>query len=90
MQLIVQAIFWLINLLNILILIRCVMSFLPQTLDSMAGRIVVTLTEPLLAPCRRLLDRFEFTHSLPLDFSPLLAFLLLSVIEQIFGFLLRL
>ncbi|MDR3552825.1 MAG: YggT family protein [Clostridia bacterium] len=87
MQAIAYVISTLIYAMNILIVIRCVLSFFPQTLYSQGGKVIVAITEPLLAPCRKLLMRFDFARSLPVDLSPILAFLILSVISRLIGVL---
>lgn len=49
-------------------------------MDNKFVRIIVMLTEPILAPCRALLNRIPATRNLPLDFSPILAWLILMLI----------
>lgn len=70
-----------IRLYNILIIIRCVLSFMPQSLYSPGGRFIATVTEPVLAPCRKLLSCFNI--DLPIDLSPIIAFLFLSLLTRI-------
>lgn len=67
----------LIQLLNYLILVDVLLSWLPLSPDNRLVYYVHLLTEPMLAPCRRLLMRFEFARNLPLDLSPILAWLVL-------------
>ena len=78
----VSLLFWLYNLL---ILVRCVMSWLrPPAYGSpwlSAWRFVFAATEPALAPIRRLLA--PLMRGSPLDFSPIALFLLLSVLERV-------
>lgn len=38
-------------------------------------------TEPILAPCRKLIGRFNY--GLPVDFSPIVAMLLLSLAQRL-------
>jgi len=79
---IVRLVFWLYSLL---VLVRCVLSFLRT--PSYTSRwlpfwnFVYATTEPVLSPIRRALSRF--TRGLPLDFSPLVLILLLSVVERV-------
>ena len=42
-----------------------------------------TFTEPILTPIRNFLFRFRFFQTLPIDFSPLLVFVLLDVIRSL-------
>jgi len=79
---IVRLFFW---LLFLLVLVRCVLSWLRT--PSYTSRwlplwnFVYGTTEPVLAPIRRALARF--TGGAPVDFSPFVLILLLSIAEQI-------
>ena len=75
-------------LFELLILARCILSFLP--VYNQFTQWVYKLTEPFLAPCRKLVDRFNF--NLPIDFSPVILILILNLVQQLiykilFGFL---
>lgn len=39
-------------------------------------------TEPVLLPCRKLMDKFNI--NLPIDFSPMIALVLLRFLQRIF------
>jgi uncharacterized protein YggT (Ycf19 family) len=41
------------------------------------------LTEPVISPIRKLMVKFKFLRSLPVDFSPMVAMLLLILLQQI-------
>jgi len=63
------------NVLTMLILLRVVISwYLPRPTNILV-RILHRLTEPILAPLRRIIPRVG-----PLDFSPLVAIILIQVI----------
>lgn len=63
---------------EILLLIRVVMSWVnPNPSGGFAG-IIYELTEPILAPIRRVLPKSQL-----IDFSPLVAFLLLQLVNQL-------
>ena len=52
---------------------------------------VFRATEPVLAPCRKLIDKF-LNMNLPIDFSPILALLIMQFIQRLiirllYGFL---
>ena len=79
----VKAVSILINVLNFLILVSVLLSWLPISPESRFVYFINYLTEPILAPCRKLLMRFEFARNLPFDFSPILAWLLLMVIGDL-------
>lgn len=71
---------FLIAALYILLLARVLMSWINPRFDGTIGRFVYETTEPFLAPIRRLLPQTG-----PLDLSPLIAFLILSVVAAVFG-----
>lgn len=82
----VTSIFYVFELL---ILARCILSFLP--VYTRVTEWVYKATEPVLAPCRRLIDSV-FKTNLPLDFSPILALLIMQfvqnlIIKLLYGFL---
>ena len=84
---IAKAISYLFNIIQIAVLVRCVLSFLPQYERSAFGRFIMTFTEPILAPCRNLWYKFSFARNLPFDLSPIIALLLLQLLAS---FLLKL
>lgn len=62
---------------NVLILARVLMSWVPEAAEWRIGRFVFDVTEPILGPIRRILPQSQF-----LDFSPLVAFLILQLLGQ--------
>lgn len=88
MFLVYNLIYYIIYILDMLIFVRCILSFLPFNNRFTAW--VYMATEPMLAPCRKLMG--SFGYGLPVDFSPILAMLLLSlaqrVVNIVFGILL--
>lgn len=77
----------LISLLDFLLLARVILSWLPQLQGSKLAQFLFEITEPLLYPVRQLLQRIPFLNGLPLDFSPIVVFL---VLEALRGVLIRL
>ena len=67
-----------LGILQWLIIIRALCSWFPQV-----GEFLYTVTEPMLAPCRNLLSRFQVGRGMMLDFSPLIVFLLLEFARRI-------
>jgi YggT family protein len=67
---------------NIVLLARVVMSWFNPQLSGWVGRLLFDLTEPVLVPIRRLLPRTQM-----LDFSPLIAFLLLQLLSALINWL---
>ena len=83
MQILLKTIDAFLWLMNIAIAVRCVLSWFPGGEGSRIGRWFVAFTEPVLGPIRRLLMRFEFARSVPIDFSPIVAWLLLIILQRI-------
>lgn len=79
-----RALSYLIQFIEYAILARVLISWFPISRDSQLIRILYMLTEPILAPIRRIVQRSEFTRKLMIDFSPILAFLLLQVLRNFF------
>jgi len=72
-----------LTILQFLMMFRAIMSWLPMDEDSRLVNFIYMVTEPVIVPVRMLLDRFEWTHELPIDISFLAAFMLLSIIQML-------
>ncbi len=72
-----------LSLLQILMLIRAVISWLPIDEDSRFVEFIYAATEPVIAPVRALLSRFEGIENSPIDISFFITFMLLSVLQII-------
>ncbi len=81
--LLLQAFNALFYLVSTLILVRVLISWVPPMYQSHVGQLIVAFTEPVLAPCRRLLMRIPALARLPIDFSPILAWVLLGVVQAV-------
>ncbi len=76
----------LLRIIDSLILIRVLLSFFPTLQTSKISYFIYQMTEPILAPCRAILDRLGLGMGM-IDFSPILAFILLNIIQNlIFSF----
>ncbi len=71
---------FLIYALYIVLLGRVLVSFVNPRMDGPVGRFIFETTEPFLAPIRRVLPQGGM-----LDFSPLVAFLVLSLLLSVIG-----
>lgn len=82
-RLLVQSITTLFNIFFWLILIRALLSwFRPSGYNRLyedLARVLYTLTEPVLAPIRRVLP----AGGMGMDFSPLIALFLLEIIQRV-------
>ncbi len=72
-----------IRLAQWLLIIRALMSWFPQIQQTRLYDFVYTCTEPLIQPFRSLLSRVSALRNSPLDFSVLLAFLVLWLAESL-------
>lgn len=76
----------LLRIIDSLILIRVLLSFFPTLQSSKISYFIYQMTEPIMAPCRAILDRLGLGMGM-IDFSPILAFLLLNLMQSlIFAF----
>ena len=66
------------NVLMVAILIRAVLSWFPVSRDNPFVEVVYQVTEPLLGPLRRVVPSLGFV-----DITPLVALLLLQVIQMV-------
>jgi len=72
------------NLITGLIFVKVLMSWIPPLYNSVFGRIVLALTEPILGPIRNLIKKSPLGGSgMPFDFSPIIAFILIEVLRQV-------
>jgi len=69
---------FLFELYTVILLARVLLSWLQIDPNNQWVKIIYQLTEPLLAPIRRLLPQ-----SAGIDFSPIVAFIVLLVAEQV-------
>ncbi|MBQ3390659.1 MAG: YggT family protein [Firmicutes bacterium] len=76
------ALRWFYNILTALILIRVFGSwFVQNPYGSRWYMALVNITEPILGPCRQLISRFQ--AGMRVDFSPVVALLLMTFIYRI-------
>ncbi|AVQ17024.1 YGGT family protein [Fusobacterium gonidiaformans 3-1-5R] len=70
----------LVEVFNILLLIRVVLSWLPMGQNALT-RAVYSVTEPILEPIRR--TTYPLLGNIPLDISPIIAYFLMQLIRNI-------
>lgn len=76
----------LLRIIDSLILVRVLLSFFPTLQSSKISYFIYQMTEPVLAPCRAILDKLGLGMGM-IDFSPILAFILLGLMQNlIFAF----
>lgn len=72
----------LLRMIDSLILVRVLLSFFPTLQNSKISYFIYQMTEPILAPCRAILDRLGLGMGM-IDFSPILAFILLNILQNV-------
>lgn len=83
MWIIYNALYKLISIIIGLIFVNAILSWFPGASTSKIGYFINMLTEPVISPIRKLMVKFKFLRSLPVDFSPMVAMLLLILLQQI-------
>lgn len=73
----------LLTVLEILLLVRALISWFPQIQGSKLHQIVHMVTEPILLPFRNLLRRIPGIQGFPLDLSFLLAYMVLIMVQSV-------
>ena len=71
----------LLSVMQVAMLIRAILSWFPQAADSAFGDLIATVTEPVVAPIRALADRFGWFRNSPIDFSFMIAYLLIFLLQ---------
>lgn len=77
----VQALYYLVRLINILILVRVVFSWINPNPYSTLVQFIYGVTEPILEPVRNLIYRLGYNGMI--DFSPMLAIVLVNMIYSL-------
>lgn len=88
-MIIYRAIDILFSIIEIAILARVIISWIPVNRDSRIIQYLYTITEPILGPIRSLIEKSAFGRNMMFDISPIVAFLLIGIIRNIILSLLR-
>ena len=72
----------LIDIITFAMFIRAILSLF-MTEDNAISSFLYTITEPIILPVRRLLEKFNILQGLPIDISFLITYLLLSTLGSI-------
>ncbi|MBQ8341212.1 MAG: YggT family protein [Clostridia bacterium] len=75
----------LLFVLEICMLIRAILSWLPIKDDNLILLFVTMVTEPLVAPIRALFEKLGWFQNIPIDASFFAAYLLLTVVSAVVG-----
>ena len=83
MRLLLNAIDWLIYIIELAIFARILLSWIPISRDNPLVKLIYQLTEPILAPIRRLVEKSSIGSGMMFDFSPIIAILLIELVRRI-------
>lgn len=83
MEIIYKAIDLLLRFIEYAILGRVIVSWLPIPKDNQVIRLLFQVTEPILAPIRSLINKSSVGKNMMLDFSPIIAFILIGLIRSV-------
>ena len=76
-----------IDIMQLLIVVRAVLSWIPFEQENALENIIIRITEPVEAPVRAVLERISLFQSLPIDLSGIIAYVILSFIKSFLGLL---
>lgn len=77
-----------LSIYNLAVLVRIIMSWFPVSgIAADIYDVLFKLTEPVLAPIRRMLMKIRFFSNLPIDFSPIVLMIILSLIMRLLAIL---
>ena len=82
MSIFIRAVNTLFHLIEILILARIILSYLRNVVSPKIYNVVFQLTEPILYPVRELLYKIGLNRGM-IDFSPIVAFLLMNILRTV-------
>ncbi|MBO5306046.1 MAG: YggT family protein [Clostridia bacterium] len=70
-------------ILEIAMIVRAIASWIPALDGKRWLDVVYMITEPIIVPVRALFERFSFFRNSPIDFSFVIAFLLLGIVQSL-------
>ncbi|GKX28794.1 YggT family protein [Vallitalea longa] len=86
MEIVLSVLYLFLFVLEILLIIRVLLSWIPNSYDNPVAQFIIMVTEPLLSPIRKLIEKSIFGgKGNVLDFSPLIAFLVIRILQNMIG-----
>ncbi|MBR4015448.1 MAG: YggT family protein [Anaerotignum sp.] len=89
-MLLMQALDVFFYVLELLIFIRIILSWLPIGYGNSIMRLIYNLTEPILGPVRGMVERSPIGGGMGLDISPVFALILLRLVKMALVYLVML
>lgn len=83
LQTVRYASYTLLQIIQGLIFVRVILSYIPMARNHPLVVFVFQITEPLLEPVRRLIHRIPSTRKMMVDFSSLIVFFIIEVLKNL-------
>ncbi len=83
LHILVRAIILLLDILIMVIAARAISSWLPISKEGAFFRILYQITDPLILPIRKQMQKTSFGHNMTLDFSPAIAILIIYILKNL-------
>lgn len=83
MGMVYRAIDYLLRFIQWAIFARVIISWIPILRDNKVIRLLYQITEPILAPLRSIIQKSALGRNMMLDFSPVLAFLIIGFLRNV-------
>jgi len=82
MNIVLVAIYWLLNVISTLLVIRAICTWFPQIRQSKFYDVLFQLTEPILSPIRDLLNKLKIGNGM-FDFSLIAAYIIIMILQAL-------
>lgn len=79
----IKALQYFYTFMEYAILGRCIISWLPLGRDNIIVKLLYAITEPIMGPMRRLMEKSPLGRGMVIDFSPILALLFLMLVYKV-------
>lgn len=76
------ALNWVLRIFELALILRVLISWLPVGRDIKAIEMLYTITEPVLSPVRKMMNRSALFGNSMFDFSPIAVFILILVLKR--------
>ena len=74
---------WVVKIIEGALVIRVLLSWVPIPKNNVLVTLLYQVTEPILAPIRAIIEKSPIGRNMYVDFSPLIAFILLDLVRSI-------
>lgn len=79
---IIRAVDLIFKIMEFALIARVLISWIPVSRDNQYIRLLYQITEPILAPIRNLLFKSFAGRNMMIDFSPIIAFILINLLRS--------